>query len=683
MLKWFRKYNKIILAVGCVVLMVAFLIPQAVSMFSPKPQERVVGTMNGQEVKVADLNQAGAVVQVMQELFRGTLLAERLVPYEREQWLMIQKDAERLGLDASNAEVNGLLEGLGVSPEDLDTRAREKGASAGFFREAVRQWLVSEQYRMLISGRRYDSAIALSSSPGLTTLNLWTNGILPQVNQVLSMQEDPRYAQAVLQAAEFQFLGERLGHGRISPPALDYVMANELERVGGRAVMIEAKADEDLAVDDTQVRRLYEEYKEFLPGTGSPYPLGYRQPVRVKVEYLAFPAEAALSAVKVEPLDVLDFYRENKDRFTDAEGGPAPDMPPAAVREQIEQGLQLQMASELMRRAVAEARAALDDDVRAFETVGGYKVLPEDFRPIPLEEVSDRVAQNAGLTPQRTDAEGWVALSELREQTDGYGGSVLPGGSATAAAYLSLAQELRTDETPPAARVQVGVATAATQGRDGTFYIARLVDAQPAQAPESLGAVRAQVEADARRVAAYERLVEQADGLAERAAADGMDALAAAFGTEVNEVSPIPRRAGGSQVDEGRQAVPPVPGVGRSPALIDAVFGVVADVPLGADVATALSARQRTVSTPIDRALGVAVFEVTEYTPPTRQAFDQLRQMTRGVTPDLPLMGDIQLLNTLLSEESLASRVGYDLDADEEDESADAKGMENVEDSGA
>ena len=70
---FFRKYNKILLAVGGSVLMVLFLIPQAASTLMHSPGDQVLGTMAGKEItgnenKTADGEITVPEVNLMRQL---------------------------------------------------------------------------------------------------------------------------------------------------------------------------------------------------------------------------------------------------------------------------------------------------------------------------------------------------------------------------------------------------------------------------------------------------------------------------------------------------------------------------------------------------------------------------------------------------------------------------------------
>lgn len=668
MLKWFRKYNKVILIVGCVVLMVAFLIPQAIQQFSPQPGDFVVGTIAGEEVRERDLQQAENERRLLEVLG----LPPMLLPEDRETYVLQQRDARRLGLAVSSAEVNSALESFGLSNDQLETAASRTGVSAEGIRSVVANWLLIERYRMLLTGRRYDPAAGLSASPGVTTLSVWTAEFAPIIRTIQQQAEEQGLPPQVVQPELARFAGAfqqiRLGNGRISPAAVKHLARNRLERVGGRLAVLEPEIDENAAVDESQLERLFNEYKEFDAGAGSPYPFGYRLPPRVDLETLVFPVEQALASVTVEPLDVLSFYRDNKDQL----GDDAPDTPTPEARAQIEAGLKQQKAMEVIGRALSEARAELDTDVRAFPTQNGYRELPDDFSPLPLEEVADRVAETTGFTPEVVATDGPVPLDGLFEALPGFAMSGLPNANARADRLISFARELLPEGQLAPIQVQTGVMMPATLAPEGTAYLARLVSAEQTAVLDTLGPVRDQVERDARRVAAYERLAEQADALTEVAAAEGLDALAEQYGTLAEVITPLPRRDEQAPRVDGAAPAPIFPGLGRNKDLIDAAFGMVDGIGVRGELTDALPTSDRVVAVPVDRRLAVAVFEATRYEAPTRGAYEQMLDETAGAVSDFPLWGEVSVL-TPLDREALADRLGFDLGDDEDEAPAEAE----------
>ncbi len=164
MLKFFRQYNKYILAVGCVVLMIAFLVPQFAQQYAPNPMNRVVGQVHGKDIIESDLVASANEVQLLGELFRRASIFN-LVPYDREQWMLMTREAHAMGLRVSQAEINTALSRLGIADAEqltqlsLATRMPEET-----LRAIVGKWLVSERYKLLVTGRRMPQTANRSGS---------------------------------------------------------------------------------------------------------------------------------------------------------------------------------------------------------------------------------------------------------------------------------------------------------------------------------------------------------------------------------------------------------------------------------------------------------------------------------------------------------------------------------------
>ena len=650
MLKWFRKYNKFILVIGCAVLMVAFLIPQAIEQFSPKPGDRVVATVDGEDVTGSELQQETVGLQVLQQMGLGAL-----VPYTEEQWFLLLRDADAAGIGASDVEVIQALAGMGLDPagDDLQTFADRLGQPPEALQGVVRDLLIAERYRMLASGHRFDSTAAtLSSSPGLVSIQM-----LNQAAQFLNGEQAQQLGPGFRQQLWGQFRRSLDGTGRLSPPFVTNVLFEESERLGGRLAVVEPEVTDGVraAVTDERVERLFHEYAGFLPGTGSPYPFGYRVPDRVKLEYLAVPASEVRSTLSVGTVDVLEAYRAQNPGQT----------PDEAQREATRERLLGEATAAKLREIANQIRGSMESARRGLETdLNGRLLLPEgESEDLSLDAVADAVQEAHGVRPEvtrRTD--DWVSLDEAAT-LDGLAFSGLPDlgmGFGTLLRELpalraepegsALAAEARVDPVP----VQVGAAMPLlTNPQDGSLYLARVTAVDPSHEPESVADVREEVASDAARVLAYESLLERKDDLVSEAVASGLDALEAA--QVVVDVPPFPRRTRRGSVD-GRPAAPALPEVGRSPALVDAAFEAVAG--LGPDeTVESLPEAERFVAEGVDGRLALGILRVDTLERPTRSdlAGDVASGVLTGLDRTLLAEGD----QDPLAEDALRERLGF------------------------
>ncbi|BAM03574.1 SurA N-terminal domain-containing protein [Phycisphaera mikurensis] len=653
MLRWFRKYNKFILVIGCAVLMVAFLIPQAIQQFSPKPGDRVVGSIGDEGVTSSELAAASRGLEILQRLGLGGL-----ANYEREQWFLMLRDAEAAGLGASDVEVSQALASRGIDPNtDAAAEAAERlGLRVDDLRSVMRDFLVAERYRMLASGHRFDSTGAtLSSSPGLVALQM-----LNEAQNFLRSEQAQQFGPAFQRQLEQQFANSIGGTGRLSPPFVEAVLHDEAERVSGRLAVLEPEVDDAAraGVSEAQLQRLFAEYSSFLPGRGSPYPFGYRVPDRVSLEALSVPMQAVRDTVEVGTVDVLEAFRRDNPGAT----------PTEAQRLEVESRLLERRADAKLRDAANLLRGELEAARRGIPTApdGRLELGPGVAYNAPaLEELAELVRASTGVEPRLTRRTDRLIPVEDAAALEGLATAGLP---ELRLPFASLLMELPAfgPEAPadPAAAgdellpevslvpVQVGVAMPLlTDFRDGSLHLVRITAADAAHEPESLEAVREEVASDAARVSAYESLLGRRDALLAQAASDGIDALDA---RSIVDAPPFPRRT--RRTLDGRPAAPTLPEAGRAPALVDAAFEAVAGLPADADV-EALPAAERLVAAGIDGRMALGILRIDALERPTRA--DLRSAVASGVLTGLDRVLIAEEDEDPVSEAALRERLGF------------------------
>lgn len=429
MLKFFRKYNRIILVIGVVILMAAFGIGPAIRSFMPGPGERPLGTVYGQELVFNDRRgaerelqvvqslissrfgrQLGQMSQLQQSTFRALMemqLQRMLqspdvslpeptlpVPFELARgtdsradaglaWLLALRHARQLGIGVSDGEVNQALAELGIGTDRIDQAVDRLQIvpNEAALRQTIRHWLMLEQYATVVAGRAFSNMSVNSANPGLRKLEL-----LASLGQGQNRQQQ---MQNLMDTAGFLASAQR-----VSAPLVKHYFQQQRARVGGR--LLPLSASERLARVDTpdepRLRELFNEYKDDLPGTGEPWAIGYKYPDRVKLEALVLPIERVQATVDVEPAEVLDYYENNKSQYTvdSADTQPAGTQgadqtqetrykPVNEVYPQIEQTLKQQKAQDKARQILETAANLLEEPLRSVPESGGYKQIPSDF----------------------------------------------------------------------------------------------------------------------------------------------------------------------------------------------------------------------------------------------------------------------------------------------------------------
>lgn len=443
MLKFLRKYQKWMLVIFAGALMVAFLIPQAVSQFAPNPAKTAIATIYGdEEITREEIQRVSNDVQMLRQLRVESLPLLPVIPQtgsDRDDalaWIMIQRAAERNGLGAGQQESFNLIATvLGLQDFDsLDARAKELNANAAYLLEIARQYLVAEQYRQLVSGIEYNLPAddAESKSPGVRRVIAMLEA--NQVVQQLTQNPQQLMQLAAMQGASPEQLLQRIlvdegfveriqGHERFSATELRYALQQQFAEIDLTVVVLDAAERVDTTtVDDAFVQGIFDRFADDQPGAGEPYGLGYREPNKVQLEALRIPIDAVREAVaaKITAEDVRSYYNENRSSFIDfstpAEGE-EPSFEPAKLtmdlRDQIRLTITELRANELAQKIAQQARLRLNEDARGLPDEGIYKNLPDDFKPTALPMLVAEIESEHGITAEIVTIDDFVSSQDI------------------------------------------------------------------------------------------------------------------------------------------------------------------------------------------------------------------------------------------------------------------------------
>ncbi|MFW6060175.1 MAG: hypothetical protein ACODAQ_08330 [Phycisphaeraceae bacterium] len=668
MFKFFRQYNKLILVVGAAFLMVAFLIQPVLSMFMGSPGDRPIGSINGEQLTLTDQHTAASEIEILSQLhpvlgYSARAMAASDGSVDAEKWLLMVRDARRLGLSASESMTREILTALEVDRPQVNEAARRFGASDDFAYQAVRHWIMLQQYAALVSGQEHAPPTQIVQYADLY------NQAMRSENQWMIFQVQMALGRGWIE-----------GPPRLSEPLVQWYLSEQQATVSGEALLVSAERylDSIETPDDSTLQELFEEHRDDLPGEGEPYGFGYKYPDRIQLEWLAFPIETLRDHVEVQYHEALEYYQQHPEEFraeedeedeeeTEADGEEgddaqdAPDLQPFNdVRDGIIDQLRDEKAEQLARQMVSAAQSELFSELRRLSERGGYRQIPDDFEPTPFETIADTLEEQFGVRPRiERRVDQWLPADQWSE-LEGLGEShVQDRPQARFAAYVQSARELEPaeDNTLTTMRLQVQVPSRPMQGTDGSRYLFRLTDVQPTHAPDSLEEVREQVVADARRSAAYDTLTEQQDQWTQRAIEEGFDTLAEQPHVTRQPIDAIPRRRMGMG---GELTVPSIPGIGSHAELVDALFETAQRVTdRGRESVDAAPGAERIGAVAVDPALSLVVYRLDDYQPLTRSQLEQLAespQIEGGINS--LLLGEAG--GAALSKEAVARRVGFE-----------------------
>lgn len=630
MFKFFRKYNKWILAIGGSLLMIVFLFPTAAgSFFAPSRAARPVGWIGEQPVSRTEAATAAAEIRVLSSLhpLLGRTLRHMVRRTDRIRpsvhWLLLVREARKLGIYAGSTQARSFLNNIGVTSERVSQVMQSFGTTEQFILQALRHWIMVQKLSNLLS----------------------------------------------LQAATLQ---GQFPLTRASEPRLRHLAQGLQSEISFKMLPIDASLRIQ-SVDEPsreQLLALFKKYKDQPPGRSEPYGFGYRLPDRVKLVYLPIPLDRVAASVEIGEVEAHRYYLEHKSAFmpakvsSDAEkpqarkpadeqptseerkpqqtpsqqttaDAQAPDqpLPYTQVRQEVRKQLRRHKARQKRQEIIQWAMTRLRSQTRRYPSERGYRKLPEDYQPLSFEKLAAAIEErfDVRLSPVRI-ADQWLTLEEVSE-LQGLGEATLriSGRSFPITQYITSTREL----DPPSShsllnlRLQVGVAARPVTGPEGTKYLFRLIAAQEAHVPASLSEVKQKVVRDFKLREAYESLKKDADKLLARARKKGLEALAKALkeqGTKVRSVGPISRRRFGGPFSSSTLIVPSVPVLGQSEPFIDAVFELAENVREAGGL-DQVKRDQVMAAIPVDQARKLVLVRLTEYQPVTKQRFQAIKPL--------------------------------------------------------
>lgn len=621
MLKWFRKYNKYILAVGASLLMIAFLVPQSLQMLGESGRNYTIGTIGDDEIKVNDQRAAAVDLQLLSVIFSRVhpQLANFAVQASPIEWLLMHNEAGRMRLSAGDNDAHALLTQMGYDDtEKMNDLLKTTKVGVEDIYRVVADWITIESYKELVTGRTH-TPVADRVGEYLTWLNYLAGGQIPPMYVIPKLIEASQ------------------GKPRMSEPVLMRAVADQASQasIEAVAVAIDPYLNDVQAPTSEKLGELFDKYKSDLPGEGKPYGFGYRFPDRVKIEYLSIPFDRVEASVRVDESEAVRYYDQNPDEFTvtpstqpedgDAEVKPAVKRY-AQVRGEILDKLKRQEATKIARQMASRAQSLLQEQMRQLsrKDKDGYRELSADFVPAPLKDIAVRMQEQFNVLPNVTVLDSAWLTEQSLATVPGIGTSRLSNNARTSFVDYALGVRECKREDYVGPRLQAGLPSLTLSGFDGSHFIFRVIEAQPSRDPTSLDEVRDSVVQDARRLAAYEKLVAERSTWQKRLtdAAD-MTKLAEQLNTTVIAPQPFARRTAG--MFGGPAQVPTLDAIGSSEAVVDQVFELANKLAAesGGKVQE-LPAAQRSLTVANDANMTLYLIRLTNYQPLKRSDYERI-----------------------------------------------------------
>ncbi|MFK7760070.1 MAG: hypothetical protein AB8C13_08990 [Phycisphaerales bacterium] len=661
MLKFIRKYQLIILAVGGSLLMVVFLFQPILGKLAPDPRKAAVASLaDGTKLNGFDTYQASVDINILKRIYPrvfapfeqgGLGLDQQSDDRTETHWMLLSKQANDAGL------VGDAGEGRTWIPLIAQ---REAGS---LVQQNIQQGLYTSQ---------------IEAEQALLDLTVqYENGLNRNVSIAMGMMRGMTEDDVFRTLATARGI-ERLYRVYTSLPTFSDIgaMQSAKERFDSIAVdaaMISADilTEQIPEPDEATLQAFFDQYKADAPSDNE-FLIGYTQPSRVKLGWLTLDNAVVRSSIKIDRVELNKIYRTDR-KLPEASRKYPGDF--TGERLNIENEYRAEKTLDIMIEADKLIRSQIITATRGLSKEGPKFILPEDWnttRPT-LESIAQNVV--TGLQEQfgidfplpavqiRTDR--WL---------DGLAISQLPGFGT--AQYRIGQRGLPTPMIPAAndspefaelMTLQAGIPLAdpAAEDAQGNRYYAIVYEFNTAGPADSIDdAGRERVLADYRAVKAYEQLAAQRDTLLNiaQSAGDLEPAISAAsdMGSADSMRPGVARNllVRKESVSRGRLAAFIEPGI-NTPEFRDAVLTIASNInPLATPDEVAQS--PLFVAVPVPSAKGIAIAKVIAPRPMTADDFRaQMNQLLQfeGANQIREALEDLG--STPFSLESLQSRYGY------------------------
>lgn len=651
MLKFLRRYNKWIMVVGGSLLMIVFVTGSAIQRIAGDPMRRTVARLNGKKIRFGEQQfialKRDAVYQFSPSL--SMILPELREP--PEYWMLVTREARKAGFVGETQDGPDWISMLAT----LEARNMAFAKISQRFGPQLAQALLSSPQGSQAIEQELPTATQIlnarrSRAGGSGRLNnIQFDRSLSEARGVYRLLDSYRSAARVSDRRALQ-----TAHERLDSALVDYTF-----------IPADRFADDIPDPDEKTLSEHFEKYKDVQPGTGE-YGIGYRQPKRLKLEWLKIDRKALSKIVKVDPIEVNKHWRQNREKYTGEW---------ADERERVEQDLRQALTDDLIRQAQLAYRTAVLTTVSELPSDGSYRTLPDDWgahRPT-MESVAQAIVDQIQSSTHTA-----VPLPEVAIRTSAWltrdDASKLPNIGASQARFGTSAISFA-DLAFQAKELGGGVTYGIQQGipvtdmplldRDGNMYYFTILDTRNESPPDSIDEIRDQAVRDYKDIQAYKKLLAEADTYRQLALTGGLEAVSehlappnAEESAEDDSESPPPLKTH-NHVSVRLDRISSFDQQADTETFRNAVLAAIENIdPL--TPSEEIPADDRTLVVPIQESLGLAVVRIIANRPLTVEEYRLVsRQVAVGTqTEELRQIKDFSSGNPL-NYTSLAKRHHY------------------------
>ncbi|MFO0831779.1 MAG: hypothetical protein U0637_08025 [Phycisphaerales bacterium] len=616
MTKVIRKYNKILLAIFGVFLLITWLFTGSSNIFQPKPEKQVMFTLGSTKVLAGEFSHSTTELEALKLLIPD--LVARLGVQDATHWFLLTREAKAQGLVGNAKDGEEWLPELATSLVPIRLEY-----------SILNQYRTTQpaMYRFLLENRNFLSQLVQQELRDPQQIKQVTETIEQQLREGRPSvagrsrltEEELDLALAKLRGVVRMFNGYAHA-GRLSDKRLAEAARNRFDRVKASVVSVPAMVmvDTGAAPADAELQAHFDKYKAVEKGDGE-FGFGYAQPERVKMDWIKVDIGAVQSAVVIDPVAANIHWQKNRAKFPGDFG---------AEKDKVVSELKTERVKDVFAEADRAYKAKLRSETRRLETDGPVKRLPADWQPPTMEALAQAIVDGVQNTlkvtlpaPTVEHRSDWVRIPEAA-QLSGIGQSSMMVGTRE----VSLSELLiNTLELKP--RLELGLQSRVpyeaglTDNLGNRYYI--LVSQCKAAGPaDEIADVRAEVIRDVQSLAAFQALEARLPALEAQAAAEGLDAVSKVLSDEAKDKSRALTPFHDQQFTQSRspEIVNDSPdGVCRKAIIGQArVLGVLTPP-------TAENMPLRTVAVPIPKTRTVVIGQVTGVDPVTAEIMHTIR----------------------------------------------------------
>jgi len=644
MLKFLRRYNKIILVLGGCFLMVAFTLPQLPQLFGGTALSQKIAVIEDTTITGGEFRDIQQDWQIAQQILGPAPLGIS----ETNHYMLLRYEADKYGL------IGGQRDGEALIPRYAELIVRSQRFASFFPEEQLQQQIntlteqLSARRRAIITQTAQGNAAPVDNA--LATLH----GILRLFSTNASFAPVSR-PEAI--DAAIDLLDRAVVDLALIPPGDTTAVAQ--------------------AATDQQLQEFFDEHAA-TPAAEDPYGISYLRPDALTLEYILVSKPAVETLIELDDLALRRFYddlpetqrNELGDTFADA-------------RQAVEAQFRSTRAEEALGDAAAAVRSRLQNARRGIPRIDQESPvldLPPDWpqtRPT-LDQIATVItgrlpaAQNppTDLVTTSSRPADFITRSDIQaaanpgDNPNPRTAFLAPIASATlngeypATSVLFLTHELDLERPP---QIPVSITPQADlffdrpfTTEDGSILFIRPLVARPESPPPSWTDIEGTVRNDFARVSLYNDNLALKDDFALALAQDGIDALQQAFPS----VGFTARDAVVSRntVQSSPTRTAPLNQANR-PAFRTAVMDLVRDWPLDANPQDAFPPEQRAVAVGIPQDASIIAAVVKQRFPVTRETFaDNIDRVLRELSARAFEATQGQ---SFFSFDSIAERLGY------------------------